>query len=78
MKWVALFTLGCFCVLSSYSWARFVPAGHRPHASAAQAAPVVLTRGGHVLYDSGRAETIGRLLNVTPENADSYKRWGFK
>jgi len=42
------------------------------------AEPVVLTRGGHVLYDSDRAKVIGDLLNITPANIDAYKRWGFK
>jgi hypothetical protein len=40
--------------------------------------PVVLTKGGHVIYDSkSRAEIIGMVWNVTPSNMDSFKRWGF-
>jgi len=39
-------------------------------------APVVLTKGGFVIYDSqSRAETIAQLWNITPANINSYKRW---
>jgi hypothetical protein len=43
------------------------------------AEPVVLTKGGYVIYDSQtRAEIIGKLLNITPENENAFLKWGFK
>lgn len=44
----------------------------------AKAEPVVLTKGGHVLYDAGRAETIAAVLNITPENETAYLDWGLQ
>ena len=38
----------------------------------------VLRDGGHAVYDSKkRAEIIGLVWNVTPQNMDDFKRWGF-
>ena len=37
--------------------------------------PVVLTKDGHVLYDTGRADAIALVLNITPENINSYREW---
>jgi hypothetical protein len=34
---------------------------------------------GYVVYDShARAAVIAAVWNITPENEDSYKRWGLK
>lgn len=47
-------------------------------ASVADTQPVVLTKNGFVIYDSGRAETIAKLFGITPENENAHERWGFK
>lgn len=42
----------------------------------ASADPVVLTKDGFVVYDSGtRAELIAELLNITPQSIDAHERW---
>ena len=91
MKYIALFTFGCFMVFQSFSWGRVVTvwnpnremhysqesrdALNQLVASTLQAKPK--TQG--VVYDSKRrAETIAAIWGITPENIDSYKQWGLK
>jgi hypothetical protein len=64
---------GLACLLVAMSTTLTVKPAH------IAAKPVVLTKGGHVIYDSGaRAQVIAAVWNITPDNMESYKKWGIK
>jgi hypothetical protein len=66
MKYIALITLGCFCVLASYSNGRYA---HLPRVTH----PVVLWKAPSL--GQRQLEAYASVYGITPQNMDSYRRW---
>lgn len=77
MKYLALFTLGCFCVLTSFAYGRAAP--YQPIHTVVQrsrAEPVKLWKSGKSTELARKqAEALQKVYGFTPENMNAYKEW---
>lgn len=69
MKWVALITLGLFCVLSSFAWGRVVTVWHP--APRTQVAPVTLWKRAVPTLAQRQAEAYARAYGIDLRHLDN-------